>query len=98
MTKVSLNKDHILVETEIIDLSELRKGKVSIMYYIVEIHNTENEDIGVLTHEENGEQIISKFDSWSKAKAQAGLLGKNLQPNLTTKIVSFEDTHDSSDS
>ena len=98
MTKVSLNKDHILVETEIIDLSELRKGKVSIMYYIVEIHNTENEDVGVLTHEENGEQIISKFDSWSKAKAQAGLLGKNLQPNLTTKIVSFEDTHDSSDS
>ena len=93
MTKVSLNKDHILVETEIIDLSELRKGKVSIMYYIVEIHNTENDDIGVLTHEENGEQIISKFDSWSKAKAQAGLLGKNLQPNLTTKIVSFEDTH-----
>ena len=93
MTKVSLNKDHILVETEVIDLSELRKGKVSIMYYIVEIHNTENDDIGVLTHEENGEQIISKFDSWSKAKAQAGLLGKNLQPNLTTKIVSFEDTH-----
>jgi len=91
--KVSLNKDHILVETEVIDLSELRKGKVSIMYYIVEIHNTENDDIGVLTHEENGEQIISKFDSWSKAKAQAGLLGKNLQPNLTTKIVSFEDTH-----
>jgi len=93
LTKVSLNKDHILVETEVIDLSELRKGKVSIMYYIVEIHNTENDDIGVLTHEENGEQIISKFDSWSKAKAQAGLLGKNLQPNLTTKIVSFEDTH-----
>ena len=98
MTKVSLHNDYILVETEIIDLSELRKGKISIMYYIVEIHNTENDDIGVLMHEEDGEQVITKFDSWSKAKAQAGLLGKNLQPNLTTKIVSFEDTHDSTDS
>lgn len=66
------------------------------MKYIIEIHNTENDDIGVLMHEEADEQVITKFDSWSKAKAQAGLLGKNLQPNLTTKIVSFEESHDSS--
>ena len=96
--KVSLHEKYVLVETEVIDLSELRKGKISIMYYIIEIHNTENDDIGVLMHDEAGEQVITKFDSWSKAKAQAGILGERLQPNLSTKIVSFEDTHDSTSS
>lgn len=95
MTKVSLHKEFVLVETDVIDLTKLREGKISIMYYIVEIHNTENDDIGVLMHEEAGEQTITKFDSWSKAKVQAELLSKQLQPNLSTKIVSFEDTHDS---
>lgn len=66
------------------------------MKYIIEIHNTENDDIGVLMHEEADEQVITKFDSWSKAKAKAGILGKQLQPNLSTKIVSFEESHDSS--
>ena len=97
MTKVSFHKEYILVETEVIDLTELRKGKVSLLYYIIEIHNTENDDIGVLMHDEAGEQVITKFDSWSKAKAQAGVLSSRLQPNLSTKIVSFEDTHDSTD-
>lgn len=68
------------------------------MYYIIEIHNTENSDIGVLMHEEAGEQVITKFDSWSKAKVQAGLLSNQLQPNLSTKIVSFEESNDSADS
>ena len=62
------------------------------MYYIIEIHNTENDDIGVLMHEEADEQVITKFDSWSKAKAKAGILGNQLQANLSTKIVSYEDT------
>ena len=61
------------------------------MQYIIEIHNTENDDIGVLTHEEADEQVITKFDSWSKAKAKAGILGKQLQPNLSIKIVSYEE-------
>jgi len=61
------------------------------LQYIIEIHNTENDDIGVLTHEEADEQVITKFDSWSKAKAKAGILGKQLQPNLSTKIVSYEE-------
>jgi len=68
------------------------------MYYIIEIHNTENSDIGVLMHDEEGTQVITKFDSWSKAKVQAGILETKLQPNLSTKIVSFKETHDSSDS
>ena len=48
-------------------------------------------------HDEDGVQLITKFDSWSKAKAKAGILGKQLQPNLSTKIVSFKESHDISD-
>jgi hypothetical protein len=62
------------------------------LQYIIEIHNTENDDVGVLMHDEDGVQVITKFDSWSKAKAKAGILGNQLQPNLSTKIVSFEET------
>jgi len=62
------------------------------MYYIIEIHNTENDDVGVLMHDEDREQVITKLESWSKAKAKAGVLGKQLQPNLSAKIVSFEET------
>jgi len=62
------------------------------LQYIIEIHNTENDDVGVLMHDEDGEQVITKFDSWSKAKAKAGILSQQLQPNLSTKIVSYEDT------
>jgi hypothetical protein len=62
------------------------------LQYIIEIHNSENDDVGVLMHEEAKKQVITKFDSWSKAKAKAGILGKQLQPNLSTKIVSYEET------
>ena len=43
-------------------------------------------------HDEDGVQVVTKLDSWSKAKAKAGILGKQLQPNLSTKIVSYEET------
>ena len=62
------------------------------MQYIIEIHNTENDDVGVLMHDEKGVQVVTKLDSWSKAKAKAGILGKQLQPNLSAKIVSYEET------
>ena len=48
-------------------------------------------------HDEDGVQVITKIDSWSKAKAKAGILGNQLQPNLSTKIVSFKESYDSSD-
>ena len=67
------------------------------MQYIIEIHNSENDDVGVLMHEEDGVQVVTKFDAWSKAKAKAGILGNQLQPNLSTKIVSFKESYDSSD-
>jgi hypothetical protein len=62
------------------------------LQYIIEIHNSENDDVGVLMHDEDGVQVITKLDSWSKAKAKAGTLSKQLQPNLSTKIVSYEET------
>lgn len=43
-------------------------------------------------HDEKGVQVVTKLDSWSKAKAKAGILGKQLQPNLSAKIVSYEET------
>ena len=46
------------------------------MQYIIEIHNTENDDVGVLMHDEDGVQVITKLDSWSKAKAKAGILSQ----------------------
>ena len=62
------------------------------MQYIIEIHNSENDDVGVLMHDEDGVQVITKLESWSKAKAKASILSQQLQPNLSTKIVSFEET------
>jgi len=62
------------------------------LQYIIEIHNSENDDVGVLMHDEDGVQVITKLESWSKAKAKASILSQQLQPNLSTKIVSFEET------
>ncbi len=62
------------------------------MQYIIEIHNSENDDVGVLMHDEDGVQVITKLESWSKAKAKASILSQQLQPNLSTKIVSFQET------
>jgi len=62
------------------------------LQYIIEIHNSENDDVGVLMHDEDGVQVITKLESWSKAKAKASILSQQLQPNLSTKIVSFQET------
>lgn len=90
MTKVSLTEKFILVQTDDISLDELRKGKISVTYYVVEIHDTENDKVGVLTDTETGE--ISKFSTFSQAKVQSVLLKENLTDNMYTKIVTFEDT------
>ena len=68
------------------------------MQYIIEIHNSENDDVGVLMHDEDGVQVITKLESWSKAKAKAAILGNQLQPNLSTKIISYEETANEVDS
>ena len=90
LTKVSLHEKFILVQTEDISLEDIRKGLVTVMYYVVEIHDTENDKVGVLTDSETGE--ISKFSTFSQAKVQSVLLKENLTDNMYTKIVTFEDT------
>ena len=90
MTKVSLTEKFILVQTDDISLDDLRKGLVTVTYYVVEIHDTENDKVGVLTDTETGE--ISKFSTFSQAKVQSVLLKENLTENMYTKIVTFEDT------
>jgi len=90
LTKVSLTEKFILVQTDDISLDDLRKGLVTVTYYVVEIHDTENDKVGVLTDTETGE--ISKFSTFSQAKVQSVLLKENLTENMYTKIVTFEDT------
>src|SRR6056300_1230348 len=89
LTKVSLHEKFILVQTDDISLEDIRKGLVTVMYYVVEIHDTENDKVGVLTDSETGE--ISKFSTFSQAKVQSVLLKENLTENMYTKIVTFED-------
>tara|TARA_Y100001938_G_C8042600_1_gene407002 strand:- start:572 stop:769 length:198 start_codon:yes stop_codon:yes gene_type:complete len=60
-----------------------------ITYYVVEIHDTENDKVGVLTDTDTGE--ISKFNTFSQAKVQSVLIKENLTDNMYTKIVSIED-------
>ena len=68
MTKVSLHDEFVLVETDDINLDDLRKGLISLTYYVVEIHDTENDKVGILTDTETGK--ISKFNTFSQAKVQ----------------------------
>jgi hypothetical protein len=57
------------------------------VYYIVEIHDTENDKVGILTEKNTGE--ISKFSTFSQANVQAALLKKNLTEHMYTKVVSI---------
>ena len=61
-----------------------------ITYYVVEIHDTENDKVGVLTDTKTGE--ISKFNTFSQAKVQSVLLKENLTENMYTKIVTIEES------
>jgi len=90
LTKVSLHDEFVLVETDDINLDDLRKGLISLTYYVVEIHDTENDKVGILTDTETGE--ISKFNTFSQAKVQSVLLKEQLTDNMYTKIVTQEDS------
>ena len=93
MTKVSLHDEFVLVETDDINLDDLRKGLISLTYYVVEIHDTENDKVGILTDSETGE--ISKFNTFSQAKVQSVLLKEQLTDNMYTKIVTTDDNNHS---
>lgn len=89
LTRVSLHEEFILVETDEINLADIRKGLITLTYYVVEIHDTENDKVGVLTDSETGE--MSKFSTFSQAKVQSVLLKENLTDNMYTKIVTIDD-------
>ena len=90
LTRVSLHDEFVLVETDNINLDDLRKGLISLTYYVVEIHDTENDKVGILTDTKTGE--ISKFTSFSQAKVQSVLLKENFTENMYTKIVTIEES------
>ena len=90
LTKVSLHDEFILVETDDINLADLRKGLIKLTYYVVEIHDTENDKVGILTDTKTGE--ISKFNSFSQAKVQSVLLKENFTDKMYTKIITIEES------
>jgi hypothetical protein len=59
------------------------------VYYLVEIHDKENDKVGILTDKNTGE--ISKFSTFSQANVQAVLLKNNITENMYTKVVSVEE-------
>lgn len=90
MTKVSLHKEFVLVETEVIDLSDLRNDEIR-MYYLVEIHDTESKQIGCIMSEIEGELKPTRFNTYSQANVQASLIKEKLSKTQYTHIVSFND-------
>ena len=91
MTKVSFHKDYVLVETEIITLADLRIEKLR-MYYVVEIHDVDSEEIGCIMEEIDGTMQPVKYDTFSKAKVQAALVSKDLPKGKYIHIESMNDS------
>jgi len=90
LTKVSFHKEYTLIETDVIDLSDLRNDKIR-MYYLVEIHDTESEEIGCIMEEVDGQLEPTRFDTFSQAKVQAAIVKEKLRKTQYTYIVSFND-------
>jgi ATP-dependent RNA circularization protein (DNA/RNA ligase family) len=88
LTKVSFHKEYTLVETENINLADLRNESVR-MYYLVEIHDTDSDEIGCIMESVDGEMKPIKYDTFSQAKVQASLIKSTLSKTQYTYIVSF---------
>ena len=97
MTKVSFHKEYVLVETDTINLTDLRNAELR-MYYIVEIHDVDSEDIGCIMKEnDEGQLAPTRFDTFSKARVQAALVDAQLPKGKYTHIVSLNDDKSSDD-
>ena len=90
MTKVSFHKEYTLVETETINLADLRNESIR-MYYLVEIHDTDSDEIGCIMESVDGEMKPIKYDTFSQAKVQAAIIKEKLRKTQYTHIVSFND-------
>ena len=64
------------------------------MQYIIEIYSETSDEMGVVCHEENGEQTISKFDTFSQAKVQESKIKGQLGEDRLTRIVSIKEEND----
>jgi hypothetical protein len=89
LTKVSFHKDYVLVETDTINLADLKIMELR-MYYLVEIHDTASEEVGCIMEDLEGVLQPRKFDTFSKAKVQAGLVKEKLTKTQYTHIVSVD--------
>ena len=90
MTKVSFHREFILIETDVIDLTDLRNNEIR-MYYLVEIHDTESEEIGCIMESVDGDMKPVRYDTFSQAKVQAAIIKEKLRKTQYTHIVSFND-------
>ena len=91
MTKVSFHKEYVLVETDTINLTDLRNAELR-MYYIVEIHDVDSEDIGCIMKEnDEGQLAPTRFDTFSKARVQAALVDAQLPKGKYVHIESMND-------
>jgi len=61
------------------------------MQYIIEIYSEISDELGVVCHEEDGEQTISKFDTFSQAKVQESKIKEQLGEDRSTRIVSIDE-------
>lgn len=64
------------------------------MQYIIEIYSETSDELGVVCHEENGEQTVSKFDTFSQAKVQESKIKGQLGEDRLTRIVSIKEEND----
>lgn len=92
MTKhFSDNEPYILVETEVINFDDIKSKKIKLMHYIIEIYSKTSDELGVVCHDEDGEQTITKFDSFSQAKVQESKIKDQLGEDRLTRIVSIDE-------
>lgn len=86
----SIKSIHVLIETETVDFKKLKEEvKMTEVYYLVEIHSIESDEIGLMCDEIDGVQHPTKFDSFSKARVQAAKLEEQLgKSRWFTKIIS----------
>jgi len=69
----SIKRDHVLVETEIDSLDSI-KSKL-MLHYIIEIHDTENDKVGVVTQTDEDDNVtIRTYDTFSEANAHRAIM------------------------
>lgn len=94
MTKVSFHSEYTLVKTDTIDFSKLKEKK-SRMYMLVEIHDTESDEVGCIMEEIDGQLVPQKFDTHSQANYHAVLIKEKLRKSQYTHIVWINEDKDS---